>query len=153
MFRLGATYQLAFDDRRTSLNEAIQVIVGDTPLQTKQTTDYLCGEKAYASHFKHYKPVCHFIAAFEYMKSEDSRLSSLLHLSHASQIERFLSLSEAFRRELLLLSTSNVKNNAFLSDELLIKVPLHIRYAKITLPIQPISEKISQLNQRVESSL
>ena len=150
--RLGATYQLAFDDRRASLNEAIQVIVGNTPLQSKQSTDYLCGEKAYASHFKHYKPVCHFIAAFEYMKSEDSQLQSLLELKETPHIERFFSLFTWFRVELLLLANPNVKGKHLLKADELIEPPEFLAFEPIHLEVETIPEKEQELLKLLKAS-
>lgn len=151
LLRLGATYHSCIGERRASLNEAIDVIVGNSPVKSQQNPDYLCGEKAYASHFKHYKSVCHFIATFEYIKSEDSQLQSLLQLTGTSCIERFLNLSTWFRRELLLLTTPNVKDNCFLKATELIELPEFLALKPTHLAIETIPEREEDLLKLVEA--
>jgi hypothetical protein len=152
LLRLGETYASLGDERRASLSEATDVIVGSIPLKSPKRTDYLCGEKAYAAHFKHCKSVCHFMAAFEHMRQEDPHLSSLLHWSDSSQIERFLSLSEFFRRELLLLTTPNVKENRFLSVSDILKLPEYAWPSNTNISIHPFPKKISELNHKLRSA-
>jgi hypothetical protein len=145
VLRLGATYHSCIGERRASLNEALEVINGSSPVKSQHNMDYLCGEKAYASHFKHYKPVCHFIAAFEYLKSEDSQLQSLLQLTNLACIERFLSLSALFCSELLLLTTPNVKGNCFLNATELIELPEFLVLKPTHLSIEKIPGKEKDL--------
>ncbi len=134
LLRLGRTYESVLGERRASLNEATEIIVGSTPASIKP--EHLCGEKAYTSYFKHYKSTCHFIAAFESMRKMDPSLTSLLEIKSVKQIEDFLNLSQKFRQELLSLQTPNIKNNTFFPEGALLPLPPYVKLKGKALSIQ-----------------
>ena len=118
------------------------MIVGETPLKSMQDQiqKRFCGEKAYASHFKLYKPVCHFIAAFEFLRQETEAKENSVSLDSQIQIERFLQIANFFREQLLLLITTNIKNTSLFLEESLIPLPPWVNSLDVAIPIAPFSD-------------
>lgn len=154
--RLGQTYKICIATREASLTEATGVIVGGMPIKAKgrpsKKADVLSGEKTYEKLFKRYTSVCHFIAALEFCKKEDSAWNHLFESSYPSseQIERFLSVAHWFRQNLLSLKRRNVKKNVFLKEEELCPLPHWFYPQDIDLPIEPFRDIAKELLSNVE---
>lgn len=154
LLRLAKTYQSLWGEPRASLNEAVTMILGKTPLKTKalKKDDYLCGEKAYGKYFSTYKSVSHFIVALEFVK-EERQGSSLFSLSTPSQIERFLSVSHWFQKELMHLRTPNVKNQFLFLEESLCPLPSWVESDAINISLEPFEGKLQEFNAKVAEQL
>ena len=153
LLRLCETYQLSFlREIRTSISESLEVIFGNTPVKTKKREklkDSHGGEHFYKRQFKRYKSVCHFIAALQFMKKfkhKKYRELALFSWNQSDRIERFLSLSEWFRRKLLLLQTPNAKKkDVFLPEEIL-PLPSWVVSHEVDIPIEPFEKKLEEIN-------
>jgi hypothetical protein len=155
LLRLGKTHQQSWlREPSASINEAIEVILGNTPLKTKnkslQNDGYLCGEKGYTKQFNAYKPICHFIAAYEYLKEQEGH--DLFFMATRERIERFLSLSQWFRQELLLLQTPNVKGNILFSKEMLLSLPAWVSTEEIDISIEPFEDLLFQMEEAIKNA-
>ena len=149
LLRLGQTYKESpLSERQASLTEAIELIVGDTPLKTEQSKDYICGERAYGKYLKHYKSVCHFIAAFEVLRQEGQCGNHPFSLNNSLQIERFLQLSDWFRGQLLSLKTLNIKNKSLFSEDFLLPLPRWVNAKGSELSIDPLVERVRDIKLR-----
>ena len=151
LLRLCKTYQLSFlRETRTSISESLEVIFGNTPVKTnrhKNSQDSHGGEHFYKRQFKHYKSVCHFIAALQFMKkAKEDREPVLFSWDQADRIERFLSLSDWFKQKLLLLQTPNAKKkDVFLPEEIL-PLPSWVIAHDIDIRIEPFAKKLEEIN-------
>jgi hypothetical protein len=102
LLRLAQTYEISiFREPRASIKEAVELILGKTPLKVKarkqEQEPYLCGEKGYSAQLNTYKTVCHFVAAFQLM----GKGTSCFSLTCPDKIREFLTLSHWFRKKLL----------------------------------------------------
>ena len=152
--RLGETAKFYSGIPKVSLNEAMKIILGETPINTKvialKKAEHFCGEKEYASNFKKYKFVCHFIAALETCKKEVpdwERVFTCLYppLEH---IERFLSIAHWFREKLLSLERRNVKDKIFLSEGNICPLPAWIQSDNIDFSIELSEEKFQKVKSK-----
>lgn len=150
--RLGQTSKACFAVPGASLNAAISIIVGDTPLKTKahnaKGAKPLHGEKSYDKLYKHYKPLLHFIAALEYCKKEIPKWDFLFVNTIYSPLafaEKFLTVAHWFRKNLLLLEKPNVPNKVFLKEEDLYPLPVWVQSEEINLTIEPFQEKVKKI--------
>jgi len=149
LLRQGATYQELYKVRKGSLNEAVEMILGKTPLKTKvielQNPDYLCGEKGYVAYFSKYKSVAHFISALELMRREESQGKKFtLSKIKPDQIERFLILAHWLRVKFLELETPNSKEKNLFSEEAIIPLPVWVNSNEIHIPIESYKDKIAE---------
>jgi hypothetical protein len=149
LLRLGRTYEASFfRESRASVNEAVDLILGKTPLKSKVRKGdkelYLCGEKAYGTHLNTYKPVCHFVMAYQLVFQDHFSLPSI------DQIKEFLSFSRRIRQELLYLQTPNIKGKTLLSEEILLPLPPWVAVNDIELPLAPFKDKLRELNDQVK---
>ncbi len=139
---------------KTSINKAVEIILGGTPLKTKERKqykdDFLCGEKAYGKYFNKYKSVCHFIAAFQFIQGEKRKENEPLCTDH---IEKFLSVAHWFRKNLLDLVTTNVKNESLFSDAILMPLPVWVHSDAIDIPINPFEDQLHKFNAEIERSI
>jgi hypothetical protein len=154
LLRLARTYEISpLKGSRASINEAVEMIVGSTPLKTKvkklDQESPLCGEKAYGIQLNAYKSVCHFVAAYKYLEGNDPSFS----LTQPEHIEKFLSLSHWLRAKLLTLETPNVKERFMFSGKSLISLPEWISSDDIQITIDPYEEKLQQINVLVNNAL
>lgn len=153
--RIGKATQSNSGAQKISLNKAMKIIIGETPINTKvsklKNHRHLCGEKEYASNFKKYKFVFHFIAALEVCKKEMpdwEDMFSFIYLpiayvhthSPMEYIERFLSIAHWLRERLLILERDNVKDKVFLSEENICPLPSWVQSDDIDFPLE-LSEK------------
>jgi len=149
LLRLAKTYEESeIGEPRASVNEAVEMILGKTPLKSKQSQeqDYLCGEKAYGKYFKEYKSVCHFIAAAEILKREKQRdEDSFFVIKNPEQIERFLSIAHWFRKKLLSIKTPNVKTKSLFSEELLLSFSSWVNNEEVDIDIEDFDDKRQEL--------
>lgn len=150
LLRLGLTYEVSiFRERRASLNEAIELILGKTPLKTKarkqEKEPYLCGEKGYGIYFNAYKSICHFITAFTFLEEN----SPLFKLNTPEQIKEFFSLAQWIRQELLYLQTPNVKGKSLFSEETLLPLPSWVTINDIDLALDPFEDKLQEINAQI----
>lgn len=115
--RLGKT-ATSYGGPEVSVNEVYKLLK-QPPLDTKKADlkkdERRCGKKEYEKQFKHYKSVCHFVAAFDIWKQEVPDWEKMLSAASPplEHIERLLSLSHWFRKQLLSLKRRNVKENIF----------------------------------------
>lgn len=147
LLRLAKTYELSvYKEPRASINEAVEMIVGDIPLRTKtkklDREPSLCGEKGYGVQLNIYKSVCHFLAAYEHMKEKNSSFS----LNQPEHIEAFLSLSYWIRNKLLKLKTPNIKENSLFADKTLLSFPAWVNSEDIHVSIEPFEHKLQKIN-------
>ncbi|EKE09415.1 MAG: hypothetical protein ACD_16C00183G0002 [uncultured bacterium] len=155
LLRLGKSYEVFFGSPEASLNEAIDMILGNNPLKTKvidlQNADYLCGEKGYAACFKKYKAVCHFIVAFEYIKKKAGQENiSFFSLSVPDEIEHFLSLSHWFQKTLSVLETQNVKENIFFPRGTLLPLPNWVTSDEVDILLEPYQDIIQRIRAQAD---
>ncbi|MBX9804316.1 MAG: hypothetical protein K2Y18_01030 [Alphaproteobacteria bacterium] len=146
LLRLARTYEVSpFGESRASLNEAFELIVGNTPLKSKSNIAAneppLCGEKAYGVQFNAYKSDCHFVAAYKHLEGNDPSFS----LTQPEHIGKFLSLSHWFRAKLLTLKTPNVKEKFMFSEESLLSLPEWISSNDIHISIDLYEDKLQKL--------
>lgn len=149
LLRLSKTYELSyFKERKASINEALEYLLGNKPLKTQapRSVSYRGGEKAYAKRFNDYKSVCHFIAAFEYLKL------SPFYLEEPDQIEKFLKSACWFRERLFPLKNPNVKDKVLFGEETLLSLPPWITSQGIDVPVEPFEEKLRQLQEVWENA-
>lgn len=147
--RLGKTSEFSSGTSKVSINEAKKIISRDLPVHSKaaelKKTDHV-GERKYEDQFKHYKYVCHFIAAQAVWRKEVPDWEKLFK-QHPylplEQVERFLSLAHWFRKKLLSLERPNVKGKVFLLEKDICPLPDWIQSDDIDLPIEPIDEHIT----------
>jgi len=149
LLRLGRTYEASFfREPRASVNEAVDLILGKTPLKSKvgkgNKESYLCGEKAYGACFNTYKSICHFVMAYQVVFKGYSPLPPL------DKIKEFLSFSMKIRQELLHLQTPNIKGKALFSEEILLSLPSWVAVNDIELPLDPFKDKLRELNDQVK---
>lgn len=147
LLRLAKTYETSvLNTPWASLNGAIQLILGDTPLKTKNgpKKPYFCGEKAYGKRLREYKPICHFIAAMEMVK-KDSPIDT------ATQIKRFLSISQWLKEKLLAVQTTNVKNEHLFLQENFFSLPVWLQLDNVDIPLEPFKDKLKEINNMIES--
>lgn len=148
LLRLGRTYEASiFQERRASLNEAVDYILGKTPLKLKgkkrDKESYLCGEKAYGTYFNAYKPICHFAMAHQLLFKEASSLS------YPDKVKEFLSLSKLIRQELLYLQTPNIKGKSLFSEKTLLPLSSWIEVNDVDLSLDPFHDKLHEINDQV----
>lgn len=151
LLRLAKTYELSvFKEPRASINEAVEIILGDTPLKTKtkklDREPPLCGEKGYGVQLNIYKSVCHFVAAYEHMKEDNPSFS----LTQPEHIEAFLSLSHWIRNKLLKLKTPNIKENSLFPDKALLPLPAWVNSDDVHVSIEPFEHKLQKINDSLQ---
>jgi len=153
LLRLGETYEPYIRIRKASITEAIEMILGTMPLKTNvqglKKGYSLGGEKALRTHFRKYKDVCHFVAAFEFMKENNEPVS----FNKPAQIEEFLKLSDWFRLQLLYLSTPHVKYASLFLEEVLLPLPSWVSSEEIDIPIEPFGDRVKELEEAVRNSI
>ena len=157
LIRLGKTHQVSFfKEYRASMKEALEIILGDMPLKSKQTgvKRSLGGEKAYRKQLNAYKSVCHFIAAFDHLKQGGVTQSpSPFSLDSPSQIETFLQASCWFRHALLILKTPNIKDSSPFSEDILIPLPNWVESGESLIEVEPIDEVTKMLEEKLERAV
>lgn len=145
LLRLAKTYEATpFKKPQASLTEAIDIILGKSPLKRKKLQkeeDYLGGEKAYLARFNHYKSVCHLIGALEFEKE----CHSLSSLNEVSRIKTFLETAHWLRKELLRLETPNIKMNSLFLEESLLPLPSGIKSDRVNISLDPFQEKLQEI--------
>jgi len=109
-----------------------------------QKRGYLTDEKTFLEHFDTYKSVCHFIAAYEFMKRKKQQ-GWQFSLNKPNQIQRFLNISHWFRKKLLSLNISSNKVNISFSEEDLVSLPSWIQGNEIDIPVEPFDNKIHEM--------
>ena len=147
LLRLAKTNEVSsFNTPWASLKGAIQLILGDMPLKTKNGAKkpYFCGEKAYGKRFREYKPICHFIAAMEMVKKDNP-------INTADQIKRFLSISEWLMTRLLAVQTMNIKKERLFLQENIFSLPAWVQLDKVDLPLEPFEGKLKEINDMIEA--
>ena len=155
LLRLGKTRTLSwYQAPHASVNEAIELILGKTPLKAKvkslQDNDYLCGEKGYAKQFSIYKPICHLVAAYEQLKEQDQ--IDLFSTPSPHQIAKYLSLSQWFREALLILGTPNVKGNILFSEEMLLSLPSWVSAEDVDLSVEPFEDMLLKMKEEARNA-
>lgn len=148
LLRLGQTYKASIlREPRTSVNEALDLILGKMPLKSKVRKGdkelYLCGEKAYGTYFNTYKSICHFVMAYQLVFKEYAPLPP------HDKIKEFLSFSKKIRQELLYLKTPNIKGKCLFSEETLLPLPSWVAIKDIELPLDPFKDKLREINGQV----
>ena len=149
LLRLGRTYEASvFREPRASVNEAVDLILGKTPLKSKVRKrgkeSYLGGEKAYGAHLNKYKSICHFVMAYQLVFKENSSLPSI------DKIKDFLSLSKQIRQDLLYLKTPNIKNQSLFSEETLLPLPSWVTVNEIDFSLDPFKDKLHEINDQIK---
>lgn len=146
--RLGETHALTNRGREASLRGALDILVGETPVQKRKAQDpttYMDGEKVWRCHWKIYKPVAHALAA----------LGSLGTLSpmdlKEGQIESFLRRTVWFRCELLRLGTPNVKDKCFMNENELLPLPSWVQPTE-DMTLEPLEEKLASWQKKVDAA-
>lgn len=149
--RVGNATKSNSGAQKVSLNKAMKIIIGDTPLKAKvsqlKNETHLCGEKEYASNFNKYKFVFHFIAALEVCKREipDWECMFMIAYPNTGYIEKFLSIAHWFREKLLCLERDNVKGNVFLSEESICPLPSWVQSDNIDFPLELSEEDLQKI--------
>jgi hypothetical protein len=144
LLRLVESYAACgFGDPCTSLKEALDVVLGKLPLQSKQKADYLCGEKEYRKQFNAYMPVCHFIAAYEFIKRENDQIA--VFPAPSDLVEKFFNVSHCLQTRLLPIKTPNVKEGSLFSKKALLPLPEYLKGGEIEIPIEPFNEKLQEI--------
>lgn len=159
MLKMSKAYYIRYRERRASLTEALRLTLGETPLKSGDGR-YIAGEKTFSRAFNKYRPVCHFIMAFEYMRrgervledEEDPSSYDILDFSidTADQVDRFLSLALWFRKELRELVRPNVKDPALFPESELIVLPEWINCKGVDISIKPHAKKLRELDSYTE---
>lgn len=147
LLRLARTNEVSsFNTPWASLKGAIQLILGDMPLQTKNGAKkpYFCGEKAYGKRLREYKPICHLITAMEMVK-KDSPINT------PDQIKRFLSISEWLKERLIAVQTMNVKKERLFLQENFFSLPTWLQLDKVDIPLEPFEGKLKEINDMIEA--
>jgi len=152
LLRLAAAYKASrLYGPQASLNEAIGIILGKTPLKSglnKQAQkDYLCGEKGFITHFKTYKAVCHFILAFKLIDPKGKH--PYFTLTKLGQIEKFLKVSHKLRTKLLTLETPNSKEKNLFTPSSLIPLPDWVSSDDIHITVEPLEEKLRHIREQL----
>jgi hypothetical protein len=156
MLEMSMAYYKRFRERRASLTEALRLTLGENPLKSgDKRKKYLAGDKTLSKTFNQYKPVCHFILAFEYMRrgerfidEEDwSHENANFSIDTTDQIERFLSLSLWFRRELRELIRPNVKDPALFPESKLVSLPDWVTCDGIEIIVKPHAQKLREIER------
>jgi hypothetical protein len=147
LLRLAQTYELSiFKEPRASINEAVELILGKTPLKTKSNVfekeAYLCGEKAYSAHLNTYKSVCHFMAASQLIGKGNPCFS----LTQPDQIQEFLRISHWMREKLLSLETPNIRGKSLFQEATLLPLPSWINSDGLHIPVDPLEGKLQEIN-------
>jgi len=156
LLRMGVTHLNSYYNQPwASLNEAVAIIIGNTPVKSKrreqeQEQPYLCGEKGYADHFRTYKPLCHFIAAFRLV--DPSGKYPGFTLTKPAQIKKFLDCSHQLRARLLELETRNTKDPYLFMPGSLIPLPNWVDGSDIDIPIEPLADMLQFLKKKYENS-
>ena len=149
--RVGNATKSNSGAQKVSLNTAMKIIIGDTPLKAKASTlkneTHLCGEKEYANNFNKYKFVFHFIAALEVCKKEIPNWEYMVMgiYPDTGYIEKFLSIAHWFREKLLCLERDNVKGNVFLSEESICPLPRWVQSDNIDFPLDLSEEDLRKI--------
>jgi hypothetical protein len=155
LLRISKTHELSiFHTAKTSIQEAIEWIFGNTPVKTsvrRKKSSALGGQDAYTEQFKLHKQVAHFIVALEFLEKERGGEPSILFSwDQPNQIERFFSLAYGFRQKFLLLYTPNTKKqNMFLEEEIL-PLPAWVKSEGIDILIEPFEERLQEINAPYE---
>jgi hypothetical protein len=147
--RLGKT-ATSYGGPEVSVNEVFKLLKKPPPNTKKadlKKDERRCGKKEYEKQFKHYKSVCHFIAALEVWKEEVPEWEKILSAIYPplEHVERFLSLAHWFRKQLLSLKRPNVRENIFLREEDICLLPPWVQSDNIDFPIEPFEEKIREV--------
>jgi len=142
----------AFSSKKSHViteEEPSEMSLGKRPLKTNviefQKKDCLTGEKTFEQHFNTYKSVCHFIAAYEFMKREKQQ-GWQFSLNQPNQIQRFLNISQWFRKNLLSLKTSEVNEKIFFSEEDLVSLPPRVQGDESDIPVDPSDGEIHEIS-------
>ena len=147
LLRLSKTYLSLCHEPHASLKEALEELVGSRPLAHVKKHDpalYFGGEKTCVKHWATYRSVAHVIAALGALEGPKDAAHSWDGICfdwEASQIEKFLGIAQAFREELLLLKTPNVKEKRFLRAADLLSLPSWIPPQEIPLKLDIFAEK------------
>jgi len=154
LLRLARTYELSPIDRLplASLTEALNIILGKTPLKSKagtqQTETYLCGEKKYLFYLNTYKPICHFIAAYQYTEEENP----CFLFGDSVQIQSFLERSYWIRQKLLLIQTPNAKQKYLFAEDCLLPLPPWLKLDNISFPLEPFKDKLEEIIELIKNA-
>jgi hypothetical protein len=154
LLRLARTYEISPIDRLplASLTEALDIILGKTPLKSKSRTEhnetYLGGEKKYIYFFNAYKPICHFIAAYQHSAKENPSFS----FADPKHIQEFLEQSYWIRQKLLLIQTPNAKQKCLFTEDSLIPVRPWVKLDNSSFPLEPFQDKLDEINEFIKNS-
>ncbi|OJW52789.1 MAG: hypothetical protein BGO67_10420 [Alphaproteobacteria bacterium 41-28] len=117
------------------------------PLKTNvikfQKKDDSTSGKISEKRFDTYKSICHFIAAYEFMKREKGQ-EWQFSLNQPDQVQRFLDIAYWFRKSLLSLKTGGDKENILFSEEDLVPLPAWVQDNEIDIPIEPFDNKVHE---------
>lgn len=126
-----------------TLKGAQELALGKGPLKKKNDSDYLGGDKAYSDDLRDYKPLCHFLAAFEFSQEQapHRRLESQLLDKTPEQIHHLFKRAQKIKCALPALKTKNVKDNTFFPEDILEDLPDWIENKTFELALNPTKEE------------
>lgn len=150
LLRLGRTYQTSGAyTPQASIREAIALILGKMPLKSKAGKQdiYLGGEKKYSACFNAYKPVCHFVLAYQQVFDNPLPVPGTVN-----KIRKFLGLARWIRKELLRLETPNIKGSSLFANNALLALPPWVTAEHREIPLAPFEQKLQSLREKVRQA-
>jgi hypothetical protein len=152
LLRLAKSNEVYFHDRNAGVYEAIDLILGHMPLKSKANSlkkdDHLGGQKKYVQYLNDYKPVCHFIMAFQHMGGD----SDCFPQWTVEKIDQFLGLCLWFGCHLFEIERTNSKEALIFPEGILIRPPDWVDFGVLDLPIEPYEEKRLKYEKMAEES-
>lgn len=72
-------------------------------------------------------------------------------INTATQIKRFLSISQWLKEKLLAVQTTNVKNEHLFLQENFFPLPAWLQLDNVDIPLEPFEDKLKEINDTIES--
>lgn len=109
-----------------------------------QKKDYLSEKESFEKHFNTYKSVCHFVAAYEFMKRERQQ-GWQFFLNQPDQIRRFLNIAFWFRSKLLSLKAPDAKEALLFSEDDLVPLSSWVQGDENDVPSEPYGNNVYKI--------
>lgn len=151
LLRLGCTYEIGCGPHPlASIREAIGLILGKVPLKSKKGKQgrdaYLCGEKRYSASFNAYKPICHFVLAYQHVFGDNPPPVP----GGVDKIRKFFGLAQWVREQLLRLQTPNIKGRSLFAKDALLLLPSWVETENMEIPLAPFDEKLESISEQIK---
>jgi hypothetical protein len=149
LLRLQRTYeQCPLQIQQPSIQEALSLLIGGNnglPAYQQKTDlmfeENLGGEKVFEEDFKIYRPLCHRVTTYFYLKAQQKENAE----QNSEFILTFLKIADGIKQKLLLMKTNNVKRNRLFDQKSFMNSSTIFHLSSQEIIIPEFSEKLHKI--------